>query len=703
MADETLLADLLASLGAIGRSMQDRFDPRRFLGPFSERIQHLIPHDRLVIDYLEDDGRTFTVFAEHAPPELAVHERHYTTDFDPRGRYVITEWGIQPAFAGESLRVDDVGIDAHFTAANPFERRVFEAGIRSLLAVPLRGADRIVGALVATSLEVGRYTDEHLALMRQVADLISPFIRSEVFLQRERRRRRRLGALDGLTGALAGSLNVRNVFGRLAEAARPVLDFDLMGAALLSDSGREVEILAEFDDAPIIETPPRLSLEHISFGARVRAGEPVLVHDARLELDPGLPGDRLIIDDGGRSVLSVPLRFGDQVGGALYFGKREPNWFDPSDVEIARGIAAQVVLAVQHQRLGEEQRRLAGLELRARQLERRVELLRESLDERYGFDRLVGQAPAFREALTLAAKVAPTDTTVLVTGESGTGKELVARAVHHASGRADGPFVAVNCAALPEALLESELFGHERGAFTGAERQKPGRFELAAGGTLFLDEVGELSLPVQAKLLRVLQEHEFERVGGTKTLRANVRIVAATNRELARAVAEGRFREDLYYRLNVFAVRMPPLRERGEDVVLLADVFVRTLGARMGKGEPGLSRDARDALLAHAWPGNIRELQNAVERALILADGDLVTAAHLGLPGGPSGAEPARPALEPEPGTAEEAPHSLPEWERHMVVEALRKADGNKSRAARILGLTRSQLYTRLKRFGLDA
>ena len=700
MADGTYLADLLASIEAIGRAMQDRFDPRRFLGPFSERILHMIPHDRLVIHYLEDDGRTFTVFAEHAPPALAVHERHYTTDFDPRGRYVVAEWGIRPAFVGESMRVDHVGADARYAPANPFERRVFEAGIRSLLAVPLRGTDRVVGALIATSLESGRYTDAQLALLGRVADLISPFIQSEVLHQRERRRRKRLVALDSLPRALAGSLHVRNVFDRLAEAVRPALDFDLMGAALLDESGREAEVLAQFDEAPVVKTPQRMLLEHVSFGASVRSGEPVLVHDARLELDPRLPGDRLIIDDGGRSVLMVPLRFGDQVGGALYFGKREPTWFDPSDVEIARGIAAQLVLAVQHQRLGEEQRRLAGLELRARQLERRVESLRESLDERYGFDRLVGQAPAFRAALALAAKVAPTDTTVLITGESGTGKELVARAVHHASGRADGPFVAVNCAALPESLLESELFGYERGAFTGADRQKPGRFELAAGGTLFLDEIGDLPAPLQAKLLRVLQEHEFERVGGTKTLRADVRIVAATNRDLTRAVSEGRFREDLYYRLNVFAVHLPPLRERGGDVLLLADAFLRTLGAKMGKGEPAISRDARDTLVAHAWPGNIRELQNAVERALILSDGDLVTAEQLGLSAGRPDGEPAV-TVRPAPGASEAEPRSLPDWERHMVMEALRKAEGNRSRAARILGLTRSQLYTRLKRFGL--
>jgi transcriptional regulator with PAS, ATPase and Fis domain len=275
--------------------------------------------------------------------------------------------------------------------------------------------------------------------------------------------------------------------------------------------------------------------------------------------------------------------------------------------------------------------------------------------------------------------------------------------MHHASLRADGPLVAINCAALPDTLLESELFGHERGAFTGADRLKRGRFELAAGGTLFLDEIAELSQGVQAKLLRVLQEREFERVGGTTTLRADVRLIAATNRNLERAVETGRFREDLYYRLNVFSVHLPPLRERGDDVLLLADHFVRDLGMRIGRGEPGLSRDAREALLAHPWPGNIRELQNAVERALIMSDGGLLSAAQLGLvPRRERDAEGA--ALSAAPGPQAHAfGHSLAEWEKQIVLDVLKKAKGNKSRAARLLGLTRSQLYTRLKRFGLDA
>ena len=694
-----MLADLLASLAAIGRSMQEEFDPRRFLGEFAARIGRLIPHDRLVVDLLHEDGRTFTVFAEHALPHLTLHQNYYTTTFDPQARYVVAEWVLRSVFAGEAMLVRDFSTDGRFTHVNPFEQRVQEAGLRSALLVPLDSGGRVIGALVATSLKPETYTEVHLDAARHVAALIGPFVENVVLLQRERRRRRRLRALEQLTRALGASLNVRDVFARLADAVRPVLDFDVMGVALLSSSGRDVEMLAEVDDVPGPETPSRIPLEHFSFASRVEAGEIALINDATLELLPTLPGDRLVIDGSGRSCLIVPLRFGERVGGGLYFGKRQPNWFDHSDVEIASAVAAQVVLAVQHQNLAEDQRRLAIVEGRARKLEERVSSLRNALDERYGFDRIIGRAPPLRDALTRAAKVAHTETTVLITGESGTGKELVARAIHHASLRADGSFVAINCAALPDTLLESELFGHERGAFTGADRQKPGRFELAAGGTLFLDEIGELSPTVQAKLLRVLQEREFQRVGGTSTLKADVRLIAASNRDLAREVEAGRFREDLYYRLNVFSVHLPPLRLRGEDVLFLADHFVSELGARMAKGEIGLSRDAREALLSHTWPGNIRELQNAVERALIISDGGLLSAAQLGIL--PRRERPQAP--EDRPADPMIASSTLPEWEKRMVMEVLQKTKGNKSKAAKLLGLTRSQLYTRLKRFGLEA
>src|SRR6185295_6880136 len=298
-------------------------------------------------------------------------------------------------------------------------------------------------------------------------------------------------------------------------------------------------------------------------------------------------------------------------------------------------VAGRVVLGIQHQRLAEEQRRLASVERRARTLEQSLKTARSELHDRYGFDQIIGRAPVLREVLDRAAKVARTETTVLITGESGTGKELVACAIHYASPRAEGPFVAVNCAALPDTLLESELFGHERGAFTGADRQKPGRFELAAHGTLFLDEIGELSPAVQVKLLRVLQEREFQRLGGTATLKADVRLIAATNRDLAAEMTAGRFRTDLFYRLAVFNVHLPSLRERGDDVLLLADSFLRSLAAKMGKGDVTLSRDAREVLPRHTWPGNIRELQNAIERALITCEGTLVTAAHLAMPPSP--------------------------------------------------------------------
>jgi len=298
---------------------------------------------------------------------------------------------------------------------------------------------------------------------------------------------------------------------------------------------------------------------------------------------------------------------------------------------------------------------------------------------------------------------------VLITGESGTGKEVISNLIHQGSPRKSKPFIAINCAALPEQLLESELFGHEKGAFTGAVATKIGRIEQAEGGTLFLDEIAEMSPMVQAKLLRVLEEREFQRVGGTRSIKADVRIIAATNRNLATAIARHTFREDLYYRLNVFQIPIAPLRERRDDIVPLAEVFVQELGRTMGRPSAGISRDAREWLLEYRWPGNVRELRNAIERAILLCDGGLITRDHLPTPmvsptfsvptnGHLDGAVSANGALPPAP-SADDL--KLETIERGVVEKALVQSKGNKSKAARALGLTRAQLYWRLDRYGL--
>lgn len=301
---------------------------------------------------------------------------------------------------------------------------------------------------------------------------------------------------------------------------------------------------------------------------------------------------------------------------------------------------------------------------------------------------VVAESPAMRRVLALAEQVAGQPTTVLLTGESGTGKEVVARHIHRCSPRAEAPFVAVNCAALTESLLESELFGHEKGAFTGAVQSRPGRFELAHGGTLFLDEVGETSLALQTKLLRVLQEQQFERVGGTRTLAVDVRVVAATNRDLRQAIAERAFREDLFYRLNVFPIHLPPLRERREDILPLAEHFLRWLASRMGRPPLPLSDEAKSLLLTYDWPGNVRELQNAMERALIVAAADSIRPEDLPLAAFAGGAAP-------------QAPGRLAEIEKQAILQALERCGGDRRRTAEALGISRRTLQYRLKEYGL--
>jgi two-component system NtrC family response regulator len=312
----------------------------------------------------------------------------------------------------------------------------------------------------------------------------------------------------------------------------------------------------------------------------------------------------------------------------------------------------------------------------------------DELESKTGPSRVVGQSPEWIDTLKKATQVAETETTVLLTGESGTGKEVVARFIHRASARKGGPFIALNCAALPEQLLESELFGYERGAFTGAQQSKPGQIELAAGGVLFLDEVSEMSRSAQAKFLRVLQEREFSRLGGTRVQKANVRIVAASNRDLRKAVERGEFREDLFYRLQVFDIRLAPLRERKSDILLFTEAFLQEIAKSFGRPPAGLTRDAREALLQHDWPGNVRELRNALERAAILCEGGLISAQHLSL------YTPTRPG--------QSAATDLNTVERETIETVMRQSLGNKSKAAKRLGLSRTQLYGRLRKYDLE-
>jgi DNA-binding NtrC family response regulator len=324
--------------------------------------------------------------------------------------------------------------------------------------------------------------------------------------------------------------------------------------------------------------------------------------------------------------------------------------------------------------------------------------LREELDGRYQFDNIIGRSAAMRDIFQTVERVAPTRATVLLAGESGVGKDMIARAIHHHSPRSRHAFVKINCTALPENLMESELFGYEKGAFTGATVSKPGKFEQADQGTAFLDEIGDVPGNIQVKLLRILQERQFERLGSNLTRNVDVRVIAATNVDLRAALEEGRFREDLYYRLNVVPINIPPLRQRREDIPFLALHFVTKLSKELGSRPREISPAAVDKLLEHAWPGNVRELENTLERSLVLAAGDTLQPGDIRLEearGAGAAAHSQQAPLLPEGETLEH-------WEQMMIKEALRRANGNKSQAARLLGLTRNALRYRLSQMGLE-
>lgn len=404
----------------------------------------------------------------------------------------------------------------------------------------------------------------------------------------------------------------------------------------------------------------------------------VMVNDVRA--DAQLQEASSLRLQGVRSLLCAPLLAGERVLGAIYLDcSRQAACFDEQHLRMLSAVAGLAALAAQRvwrlESLRDENQRLrAGLKLD---------------------DGLVGKSPALRRAQELIAKIAPSDSTVLVCGESGTGKELAARALHRASPRAPRPFVAINCAAIPETLLESELFGYERGAFTGANGQKKGQFELANGGSIFLDEIGELAPALQAKLLRVLQQREFVRLGGTQPIKVDVRLIAATNQDLRQAAEEGRFRKDLFFRLNVVAITMPPLRERPEDIPLLANYFLARCNERCKRRVRGISPQAMECLRAYEWPGNVRELENAIEHAVLLGAGDALMPEDL-----PEVVVEGQPLATGHPAGYHAA---LTELKKKLILQAFQQAGGNYTEAAHLLGVHPNYLHRLIRNLNLKA
>jgi Nif-specific regulatory protein len=385
-----------------------------------------------------------------------------------------------------------------------------------------------------------------------------------------------------------------------------------------------------------------------------------------------------------RTALAAPMRDRDGVIiGVVEVLNRRDGVFGADDEELLEALAAQAAAALETTSLGGALRRVEEGSARPPPLA-------------YRFNRIVGESPAMQRAYGLTEKAARTDATVLIRGESGCGKELIARAVHVNSGRREKPFVKVDCAALPESLIENELFGHEKGAFTGADRRSAGKFEAASGGTVFIDELGELPLAVQGKLLGVLQDREFTRVGGTAPVKVDVRVVAATNRDLEAMVKAGTFRADLYYRVRVVEIALPPLRERGEaDIARLVHHFLDVFAKKHGLTVTGITEAAMRRLVQHAWPGNVRELENCIESAVVLSEGGLVRPEHLPLPGSTEAAG------RPRPPSSESQVRSLAEVEKEAIADALRACKGNRTRAAEALGIGRNTLNRKIKEYGV--
>ncbi|HUW82733.1 MAG TPA: sigma 54-interacting transcriptional regulator [Phycisphaerae bacterium] len=485
-----------------------------------------------------------------------------------------------------------------------------------------------------------------------------------------------LSALIEASAAINDTLDLPQTLAAIARSAAAVMQAEASSVLLLDKRRSKLIFKAAHGGGGDVLLNEEFDADLGLGGRVVSTGKPVRVTDVHHEQD-WFSKISEKVQFPTRSLIAAPMIHNEQVIGVVeVMNKADGSEFSDAELSLLQVFANLAASGATHAQAHHK-------------LKNEATALRTVVA---GEEKIVGQSPALQQVLNLARRVAASNATVLLLGETGTGKELIARYIHHVSPRNESAFIAVNCAALPETLLESELFGHEKGAFTGAVSQKVGRFELADGGTIFLDEIGDISPAIQIKLLRVLQERQFVRVGGTQTVVSDVRVIAATNRNLQQAIEGGDFRQDLYYRLNVFPIDLPPLRHRLEDVPPLIEHFIGHAAGQLAVPVPKVSDDAMAALTAHQWPGNIRELQNIVERAVLLADGQVIEPEHL----------PRELAATQPPASATGDPASLWDYEKALIVKALTDAKWNQSKAARALGISRDNLRYRIKKYQIE-
>src|SRR5437867_6081957 len=546
-----------AVLSEVAEIVSETIELREVFPRVANAVRRVIPFDDMGVVRIVDGDRVVL----HA----TTHEHHSRGEecSDPM---VLSAWSPRwRPRAGPNFRIDDAR--SELDPSYPMDARVVGKGMGSGLWEPFRHGSSFVGGVWLCANATHAFNDEHQEVLRPIAALLGSAVEHWKIWDKEQRRQQRLDRIEALLGTLAESLDVREVFQRLSDGLQPLLPHDMMVLTELDLRAHTLRIIASTGECDI---PPPAGAVPLTENELERRVDFEIIRDIPAEIAPDTERQRLIVSSGLRSWLRVPVRQSGEVSGGLSFFHREPSRYDPEDAEVARRLADRIALSLSFHRLSEEARIAAEAQERAQRLEATVETLARELESR-GRGRIVGFSRTWKEILRSVGRVASSETTVLITGESGTGKEVISSLVHQGSPREGKPFVAINCAALPEQLLESELFGHEKGAFTGAVATKIGRIEQAAGGTLFLDEIAEMSPLVQAKFLRVLEQREFQRLGGVRTLKTDVRVIAATNRDLLAAIARQSFREDLYYRLNVFQIPIPPLRERPEDILPLAE------------------------------------------------------------------------------------------------------------------------------------